>query len=161
MKKIFKVGLIAAVIAIPAASVSMHVSAQEATSEKQAKNVITFRQSLFQLIRSNMGPLGAMARGQMPFDEAVMAKNAERLAQLAAMVPDYMAVDTTEFNAGSDAKAEIWQNRDDFNQKAQALYDASVALQSVVAEKDADNYRKAIGAIGASCKACHDDYKAD
>ncbi|MFC3095987.1 cytochrome c [Alteromonas sediminis] len=161
MKKMFKVALLSAALVVPAAGVSLHVHAQEATSEKQAGNVITFRQSLFQLIRSNMGPLGAMARGQMPFDEAVMAKNAERLTQLAAMVPDYMAVDTTKFNDGSDAKADIWQNRDDFNKKAQALYDASAGLLATVEAKDTDSYRKAIGAVGASCKACHDDYKAD
>lgn len=161
MKKIFVTCLFAATLSIPTLGVVSQAQAQQASSERQAKNAITFRQSLFQLIRSNIGPLGAMAKGQIPYNEELMAKNAERMAQLAAMIPDYLELDTSKFNAGSDAKADIWQNRDDFNAKAEALYDAAVALQSVVASKDTDAYRGAIGDLSASCKACHDDYKAE
>ena len=161
MKKIAMLGLVSAALLVPSIGISLTATAQEATSEKQAKAVITFRQSLFQLLRSNIGPLGAMAKGQIPFDEAVMARNAERMAQLAAMLPDYLATDTTQFNEGSDAKPEIWQNRDDFNEKAKALLDASLALQAVVASKNESAYRGAIGDLGGTCKACHDDYKAE
>ncbi len=35
-------------------------------SEKQASNAVEFRQSIFQLVKSNIGPLGAMAKGKHP-----------------------------------------------------------------------------------------------
>ena len=55
------------------------VSAEEAKSERQAANAVQFRQSLLQLVRSNLGPLGAMAKGQIPYDTEVMSTNAMRL----------------------------------------------------------------------------------
>ena len=57
--------------------VSTPVAAQ--MSEKQASNAVEFRQSIFQLVKSNIGPLGAMAKGKAPIDEAVIAKNAMRM----------------------------------------------------------------------------------
>jgi cytochrome c556 len=162
MKKHPLIASLSAVLILSSASIANQAFAQEkAESAKEAKNVITFRQSLFQLIRSNIGPLGAMAKGKMPYDPELMAKNAERMMQLSAMIPDYLSTNTSMYEVGTDAKEEIWQNWDDFNTKAQALYDASAALKAVVDAKDEGKYRSAIGKVGASCKACHDDYKAD
>lgn len=161
MKNRTAIGLLTAALLVPAASVSFHANAKEVKSEKQAKNVILFRKSIYQLVRANMGPLGAMAKGRMPYDDKVIEKNATRMAQLAAMIPDYMAADTSKFNDGSDAKAEIWQNMNDFNAKAEDLYVAARALQDLAAEGQTQDYKKAIGRIGATCKACHDDYKAE
>ena len=61
----------------------------EATSEKHAGAATQYRQAVFQLVRSNMGPLGGMAKGALPFDESVMETNAVRLEQLADMMGDY------------------------------------------------------------------------
>lgn len=154
--------LVAAIAASIAATVTFApiTVAKEVTSAKQANNAITFRKSLFQLIRSNIGPMGAMARGKMPYDQALLSKNAERMTQLAAMVPDYMASDTSKFNDDSDAKVEIWQNKDDFNAKAEAFYQASKALQAVVASGEESAYRGAIGKLSSTCKGCHDDFKS-
>ena len=162
MKKNTLIASLSTVLVLASASVTLQASAQEmASSPKEAKNVITFRQSLFQLIRSNIGPLGAMAKGQIPYDPALMSKNAERMMQLSAMIPDYLSTNTSMYEAGTDAKPEIWENWADFNEKAQALYDASTALKAVAEAKDESQYRAAIGKAGSTCKACHDDYKAE
>ena len=63
-------------------------------TEKQAKSAVEYRQSLFELVKSNIGPLGAMAKGKAPIDEAVIAKNALRLEQLGLMISDYFVADT-------------------------------------------------------------------
>ena len=133
----------------------------EASSAKHAKAAIQYRQAMFQLVRSNMGPLGGMAKGALPFDESVMMTNAVRLEQLADMMTDYLKVDTRKFDVESDAKDEIWSNFSDVETKIAALKDASVGLQAAVKSGDESSYRKAIGSIGASCKSCHDDYKKD
>ena len=53
---------------------SVAAYAAPAKSEKEARAATKFRQSLFQLVRSNMGPLGAMARGHAPLDAASYGK---------------------------------------------------------------------------------------
>jgi cytochrome c556 len=148
--------------ALSSLSIPLLANAQDvAKSSRQAGNAVTFRQSIFQLIRSNIGPLGAMAKGQMPYDVETMETNAERMMQLAAMLPDYMELDTSNFELKTSASEKIWANLDDFNEKANDLYLAAKALKSVAQTKDESQYRAAIGKVGGTCKACHDSYKTE
>ena len=133
----------------------------QAKSEKQAKSAITFRQSLLQLIRSNMGPLGGMAKGHIPMDTAVIATNSERIEFLASMMHDYFELNTTAYSLETAAKNNIWKNHEDFSQKIDALVSAAADLNALAKANKEDDFRKGIGAVGAACKACHDDYKAD
>ena len=152
MKKSIIVTVLAMIISTP-------VAAQ--MSEKQASNAIEFRQSIFQLVKSNIGPLGAMAKGKAPIDEAVIAKNAMRMEQLSLMISDYFVADTRGSGVKTHALDKVWENTADFAQKTENFTQATQALQTIIANKDTANYRKGIGAVGATCKACHDDYKAD
>jgi cytochrome c556 len=155
MKKLIIATLAASVLCAPLAV------AQEAKSEKQAKSAVQFRQAIFQLVRSNMGPLGGMAKGQIEYDAATMQVNGQRIEHLAMMIEDYFSLNTTAFDVKTGAKDSIWKSQDDFNSKAMDMVKAAQNLQTVAAAQDEANYRKAIGAVGATCKACHDDYKKD
>jgi cytochrome c556 len=135
--------------------------AKEATSEKQAKASVQFRKAILQLVRSNMGPLGGMAKGQIPYDAEVMATNGLRIEQLSYMMEDYFATDTRKFDLKTDASDDIWKNSDDFNALALDMADAAKDLQQVAESGEESDFRKAIGAVGATCKACHDKYKVD
>lgn len=160
MKKCTTASIIAA-MALSVSAVSTLAIADEAKSERQAANAVQFRQSLLQLVRSNMGALGAMAKGQIPYDTDVMSTNAMRLEQLALMLPDYFKTDTTGFSVDTEALPKIWDNMDDFLVKANDLTVASQALQVAAKGSDESQYRAAIGKVGATCKGCHDSYKKD
>lgn len=84
-------------------------------TEKQAKSAVEYRQSLFELVKSNIGPLGAMAKGKAPIDEAVIAKNALRLEQLGLMISDYFVADTRNNKVSNKSSDAIWENQADFN----------------------------------------------
>ncbi|MBE1288106.1 MAG: cytochrome c [Alteromonadaceae bacterium] len=136
-------------------------STSAALSDKQAKNAVEFRKSIFQLVKSNVGPFGAMAKGQMPIDEALIEKNATRLHQLSLMLPDYFVADTRNNDVQTSALDKIWDNQGDFNQKAQNMTTKSEELLDAVQNKKSDEYVGKMRAIFGTCKACHDDYKAD
>lgn len=159
MKKLVSAIAVSCVLVTPISFTT--AVAAEAKSEKQARTALTFRKSLYQLIRSNMGPLGAMAKGNIPFDAAVMDKNGMRIEQLSLMIADYMALDTRKFDIETEALDEIWEEPEDFASKIDALTLAAQKLQVVAKEGDESKFRKAIGAVGKSCGGCHDDYKAD
>ena len=76
-----------------ASSAAVAAEVTEASSAKHAKAATQYRQAIFQLVKSNMGPLGGMAKGALPYDESVMKTNAVRLEQLADMMTDYLSVD--------------------------------------------------------------------
>ncbi len=136
-------------------------STSAALSDKQAKNAVEFRKSIFQLVKSNVGPFGAMAKGQMPIDEALIEKNATRLHQLSLMLPDYFVADTRNNDVQTSALDKIWDNQGDFNYKAQNMTTKSKELLDAVQNKQSDEYVGKMRAIFGTCKACHDDYKAD
>lgn len=136
-------------------------STSAALSDKQAKNAVEFRKSIFQLVKSNVGPFGAMAKGQMPIDEALIEKNATRLHQLSLMLPDYFVADTRNNDVQTSALDKIWDNQGDFNQKAQNMTTKAKELLDAVQNKKSDEYVGKMRAIFGTCKACHDDYKAD
>ena len=159
--KFFSKAIVVGAVAACISSATFAAEVKSASSEKHAKAATQYRQAIFQLVRSNMGPLGGMAKGALPFDESVMKTNAVRLEQLADMMSDYMSVDTREFSVETGAKDAIWENFSDVEKKIMALKAASQNLQTVVDAGDESAYRSAIGKIGASCKSCHDDYKKD
>ncbi|WP_395342559.1 c-type cytochrome [Ningiella sp. W23] len=160
MKKLLSSFALAS-IALSTVTFSTLSTATEVKTEKQAKAAVQFRQALLQLVRSNMGPLGAMAKGNIPYDAQVMIKNGQRMEQLGLMMEDYFTPNTTAFDVETGALDNIWSNQADFNQKAQNMVEAAANVQSVAQAGATDDYRKAIGALGATCKACHDDYKKD
>mgnify|MGYP000692650075 FL=1 len=85
-------------LALAATLTTPFVTAKEASSEKQANTAVQFRQAVLQLVRSNMGPLGAMAKGQIDYDAEVMRVNAMRIEQLSLMMGDYFELDTRKFS---------------------------------------------------------------
>ena len=119
----------------------------------------SFRQSYFTLLAMNFGPMAAMVKGEMPWDEGRMLAFAEDFNAIAR-------VDVARaFGPGSDqgktrAKPAIWTNKADFTEKQQALQDAAGDLLSAARSGD----RKAIGGAikntGGACKGCHDKYKS-
>lgn len=131
------------------------------TSQKHADAAVEYRQAIFQLLRSNMAPLGGMAKGAIPYNSEIMQTNALRIEQLSLMLYDYMLMDTREFDVDSDAKDEIWQDYPAFGNKIDALRKAAVQLQQIAAAEDESAYKQAIGNLGGSCKSCHDDFKKE
>ena len=143
---------------------SSNVQASEvnkASNEKQATTAVTFRKSLLQLVRSNMGPLGAMAKGEIPMDSDTIATNAERIEFLGNMMHDYFTLDTSGFPVATDAKDDVWKEYVDFSSKVEDMVFAAASLQELVANGQEGEFRKGIGALGATCKACHDKFKKD
>jgi cytochrome c556 len=137
------------------------VLAEPAKSAKQAKDVTEFRQALFKLVKSNVGALGAMNKGVIPFNEETMQTNSLRLQQLSLMLDDYFATDTTGFDIDTAALDKIWVNQADFKEKINALSAAASNLNKVAKAGDTTQFKPAIGQVFKSCKGCHDNYKKD
>ena len=112
------------------------------------------RRAAMEAVGDAMKPLGAIAKKQAPFDAAVVKANATTIA-------DNLKKASTLFPAGSGggesrAKAEIWTDTAGFEKGMKEAHAAAVALQSV---SDEAAYGPALGALGSTCKSCHDKYR--
>jgi cytochrome c556 len=82
-------------------------------------------------VKSNVGALGAMNKGAIPFNAETMQTNSLRLEQLSLMLGDYFATDTSGFDVDTAALDKIWGNQADFTDKISVLTAAANNLNNV------------------------------
>lgn len=58
------------------------------------------------------------------------------------------------------ARAEIWQQPEQFEQRRVAFVAEAAKLADYASAGDADAFAAQMGDLGATCKACHDDFRA-
>ena len=156
-----KIAILLSAIAMIASSMVFTSYAQDMTPEEQAAAAVDQRKSLFKTIRYNLGPIAGMAQGA-PFDAGVAERNARRIAVMATMIPEMLAVDTSAFdNIETTALDTIWDNQDDIAAKAQALIDNANAFADAAATGEMGATLGAFRAFGGSCGNCHDTYRVD
>ena len=128
-----------------------------AVADVKPEDAIRYRQGILMGLGWNVGPMGAMVKGEIPFDKEKFAFYAERAAALAPMFPE-------GFTPGSDkgetgAKPELWENRADFDQRAKDVAAATAKLAEVARGGDEGAMKAQFGETVKVCKGCHDEYR--
>ena len=141
-------------------ALSILFSAQtwSADDQERAEIAVDTRQGLLKVVGYYIGPMVGMARGQIDYDADLVAANAEKMGHLTAMIPDLFKMDTSDSGVASDGLDGIWDNTEDFNNKASVASQRAFELAKA-APGGKDAFMKAFGAAGAACKSCHDDYR--
>jgi cytochrome c556 len=123
----------------------------------KADDAIKYRQSVLYMLSYHLGKLGAMANGRVPFDAKAAVGHAEILAAVSKL-PFAAFVDGSD-KGTTRAKPEIWTERDKFNAGATKLDEEVVKLSAAANSGNLAQIKSAVGAVGQTCKACHDDYQ--
>ncbi|MEM9620545.1 MAG: cytochrome c [Pseudomonadota bacterium] len=124
---------------------------------------IKARQAHMSLYGFNIGILGAMARGNMPY-EAEMAQIAANNLKLAnqmdnrAMWPPGSDASAPGLAGVTRAKAEAWAEGSDIGEKAQAMTTA-ITDMAANAGNGLDAVRANMRALGGACQGCHEGYR--
>jgi cytochrome c556 len=150
------------VLAAACLSIAVLAAPYSVALAQDAEAVIKARQAHMRLTSFNLGPLGAMAKGEMPYDAAVAAAAAGNLAAIAALDQSRIwAPGTGRPDAeNTRALAAIWENPDDFASKIEGLRTAT-ATMAEAAGTGLDALRAAMGGVGKACSACHETYRAE
>ena len=152
-KTLFPLSLTIAISMTSVAVADSHLS-------RDQQGAISARQAHMTLLGFNLGPLGAMAQDQMPYDAETAAAAAANLAAVAALSQDRYWVEGTDASVGGNrAKPEIWSDADGFAAEVAKLRDATAALAAVAGD-GLDPMKAAFGAVGQSCGSCHEAYRA-
>ena len=130
------------------------------TPEQQAQAAVNTRKSVVRLFAFNMAPINAMARGG-EFDAAVVERNARRIATLAPMLPEaFAAMDTREFDLDTEALPVIWEEFEEFEQRASNLAEAVTNLAAVAATGNQAETIRTAASIGRTyCGGCHEMFR--
>ena len=127
-------------------------------ADERTQNAVDTRKGLLKVVRSYFGPMVGMARGQIDFNADLVEKNATKVAQLTAMIPDVFRMNTAGSDVATEALDNIWDEQADFNAKAENATEKATAL-AAAAKNGQEAFMGAFQQLGGACKGCHDNYR--
>ena len=142
------------------AALGLVASLPAAAQFQKPEDAIKYRQAAFTVMSAHFGRIAAMAQGKAPFDAKAAADNA-------AIVLEMSKLPYTAFGEGTDkglpqrAKPEVWKEPAKFKAAADKMQGEVVKLDVAAKSGSLDAIKTAAGAVGQSCKACHDDFRAE
>ena len=117
--------------------------------------IVKARMASMKVIATNMKGLSKVSRGLLPFDVNEVKKMLAVIKSAAAETPILFEVNATD--PTSEAASEIWENYQDFTDKAFVL--ESTAATLIASLKSVDGMTDAVRSLGATCKSCHSKYR--
>lgn len=123
----------------------------------KVEDAVKYRQSVFSVMGTHTSRIGAVVKGERPYDKAAVEADVAVLEMITKLP-------WNAFPAGSDlptskAKPEIWKEQDKFKAGADKLQTEVAKLSTAAKSGDLNAIKAAFGGVGQSCKACHDNYR--
>ena len=121
----------------------------------KTEDAIKYRAAIFVVMGNHFSRIGAVVKGEKPFDKNEVAANAAVVASLAHLPWQAFGPGTE----GGKSLPEIWKEMDKFKAGSEKMQKAVAELNTAAKAGDLETIKKAFGEAGKSCKACHDNYR--
>lgn len=131
-----------------------------ATEEEESKAAIAYRQSLYRSILWNFLPMSEMVRGKRGYDAEEIKKRSLAVAYLASLLNEAFPVGSGASSGTTDALEEVWLNPADFDVQMKDFQRESNMLRKIAQQADQNLFTEQFKKLGATCKSCHQKYKA-
>lgn len=124
-----------------------------------ARNVealVDHRQGIMRAVGGHMAATAAILFDGVPFENDLGVHGAALsglLGDITALFPEGSA------HEESDARPEIWEDADTFDERSRTTGDAAAAFAEAVQGGDQAQMIQAFSALGDSCGACHEDFR--
>lgn len=122
------------------------------------KDVVKYRENAMEVIGGHMGSIVAIVKKEVPHKEH-MQTHADGLAAAAKLVKD--SFKEKAMTKDSDALPKIWEDWDGFVKAADQMETAAADFAAAVKGGNPALIGKNLGALGDSCKNCHDNFTDD
>jgi cytochrome c556 len=139
------------------AALTLTAALPAAAQFAKPEDAIKYRKAAFTVMAAHFGRIGAMANGKVPFDAATAQQNAE-IATYMSTLPWAGFGPGTE---GGNAKPEVWKDTAKFKELTDDMNKKMIALNAAAKTGNLDNIKTTFGAVGGSCKTCHDAFKKE
>lgn len=152
-----------AIIAVPLLLAFLVMAPSDARADGHLEKMIDARQGYYQVVSHNAGVLFAMAKGDIAYDGAAAQTAADNLLLMTKIdVSSMWAPGTSkeEMPGKTRALKKIWDTWPAIGEKSKAWKDA-VAEMADAASFGLDELRAKAAGLGAGCKGCHDNFRAE
>lgn len=119
------------------------------------QDAIKYRQATLKEMQQSFKRIADMASGRESFDAALAESNAARVAELIKQPWAGFGPGTE----GGKAQPLVWQEQGKFKAAAANAEGEAAKLAAAAKTGSLDAIKAAVGSAGASCKACHDDFR--
>ncbi|WP_298561616.1 cytochrome c [uncultured Aliiroseovarius sp.] len=133
---------------------SLTIAGGLAAQTEPTNPTVIKRSETMKAIGGSMKTLAGMAKGEMAFDADKANAAVATIVEKGMTVP--AVFEANETDPATEALPAIWENWDDFAKKADDLV---MAAKGVAEITEQGAIGAALGQIGGTCKACHDDYR--
>ena len=126
------------------------------------EDIAKARIGYYRLLGLEMDGLAAMAKGEIDYDAEAAKGHAANLSVLTQFSPKGLfAPGTSNADLPGQTRAlpVIWENMAAMGEKG-AAFRSAVAELAAVAGDGREALGPAVGKLGGTCKACHDDFRA-
>ncbi len=148
MKSLTKLAIVAGAVAIAAT----------ALAQPKPEQFVKQRQSALALIGWYFGPMGAVAKGEAPFNKDDAVRRTTNLVALSKM-PWEGFVAGTDNIGNTKALPAIWTQNAKFKEAGAKMEAEMVKLAAAANAGNEAEFKKQFGVVGGTCKACHDDFR--
>ena len=141
------------------AGMALAMASGAALAQMKPEMQVKQRQAAMTLIGKYWGPIAGMASGKVsPYNADVVARNATYLENLAQMPWDGFH----ESTKGENTKAlpAVWADSAKFQDLANRLQAETAKLGVVARARDEAGVKAQWGAVGKTCGACHEGFRA-
>ena len=141
--------------------IGLTLTAPGFAAQDPLKKAIKARQGEMQLRAFNIGPLFAMAKGKMEYDADLankLAGNLKLLLDLDNGRAWAKGSDIDNYMGETTALPKIWTTYPEIGNYGKK-YATAVNELAAVAGSGVDGLKSKIGAVGKTCKGCHDEFR--
>jgi cytochrome c556 len=117
-------------------------------------DAVKYRQSVMFVIAKHFGRLGAMVKGQQPYDQKVFADDTAVIEFLAKLPWEAFLFPGSE-TGKTTMKSEVLKDPDGFKSMAQQFEPEVAKLSAAAKGGDFNAVKAQFGSVAQSCKGCH------
>ena len=122
------------------------------------EDAIKYRKAVMFLIAKHFGRMGAVVKGQKPYDREEFAQNAALVQTFSRLPWDAFMVPGTD-KGNTNLKSVAFRKKTDFSGAAQKFEIEAGKLVKAAADGDLSAIKAQFGKVGQSCGACHKKFK--
>jgi cytochrome c556 len=120
---------------------------------------IKYRQGIMQAQSWSMNILGAVAKGDRPYNKDEVLNRAITLEQVSHMAWEGY-IPGSDQGAPTKAKPEVWKEPAKFKQMIEAFEASTAKLVAAAKVGTLDAVKGPIGDVGKTCTNCHDEFRS-
>jgi cytochrome c556 len=124
----------------------------------KSEDAIKYRKAVMTIIVQHFGRMGAMVKGEVPYNQEAFANNAA-VIEKASVLPWEAFLSPGSDKGETAMKSNVLKNPSDFKALAQTFEMEVSKLSAAAKSGDFDAAKARFGAVAQSCKACHSKTK--